>query len=173
MIDTVTKDSLTKILQKEFIRRSLVKFFEEKGYDNFLVKPYPPTLLNMPERIPFLEGVTEVKYNLEDIDMKTSTIKVAWNLFVLGNKRTFLGYTTHGNLTEIETGINSVSRHHDGPITLKAITEVIVEMLGSSNKIKDIYQQAKGFGDNTTMTGNSVVQIADLRKPLPDFRRRV
>lgn len=173
MIDNVTKDSLTRILQKEFVRRSLIMFFEEKGYDNFLVNPYPPTLLNLPERIPFLEGIVEVNYNLEDIDMKTNTIKVAWNLFVLGNQRTFLGCTTHGNLTEIETGINASKKYHDGPITLKAVIEAMVEMIGDSNKIKDIYQQAKGFGDNTTMAGSSVVQIPDLRKPLPDFRRRV
>lgn len=164
-MDNAAKNSILKIMQKEFARRCLIKYFSEKGYDNFLVNPYPPTILDL-EDDRFADMI-EVKYYLEDINMKDNMIKLGWNIFVLGNKRIFLGYTTHQRLNEVENGRNDSNKHHDGPINIKKIIETIVEILGNSSKLKDIDHE-QGYGDLTKLP-TSVRPY----KPVPDIRRRV
>lgn len=164
------QNSMLKVLQKEFVRRNMIKYFEEKGYDNFLVKPYPPTLMDINERVDILNGLIEVSYFLEDIDMANNNVKVGWNVFLLGNKRIFLGYTIHNNLSEIDHSRNASNIEHDGPINIKSITETIVEMLGESERIKDIYKAAAAYDSGNPMIDNDVVKP---EKPVPDLRRRV
>lgn len=163
------KNSMIKTLQKEFIRRSLIQFFEEKGYDNFLVKPYPPSLVDLPDRIPVLNSVVEIKYFLEDIDMQENIIKVGWNVFALGNKRIFLGYTLHKNLNEIDNNSNNIDIIHDGPINIKNIIESLVKILGESTKMADAY---KRMNLNDTGVGG-YKNLIKPRKPIPNFQRKV
>lgn len=165
-MDSIIKTEVLKILQKEFVRRNLIRYFEEKGYDNFLIKPYPPTLLDMTDDR-FLD-ILEVKYFLEDVNMKQNTVKLGWNMFLLGNKRIFLGYTIHRNLSEIDSSRNDVKKYHDGPITIKAIVESVVEILGKSKKLKEIYNSSQGYGDATKLP-----MAMKPYKQIPNFRRRV
>jgi len=165
-----TKTSLVKTLQKEYVRRSLNQYFEEKGYDNFLVKPYPPTLMDLADRIPVFGNMIEVKYFLEDIDMSDGSIKVGWNVFVLGSKRIFLGYTIHGNLNDIDNRINDVNETHDGPIELKSVIESMVEFIGESNKVSDIY---KKLGIDQSSIDSIRPNEVSTKKPIPNFSRKV
>lgn len=167
-MDNIAKNSLLRILQKEFIRRNLIKYFEEKGYNNFLVKPYPPTMLDLVDEDN--SDILEIKYYLEDINMKNNTIKFGWNLFLLGNKRIFLGYTNHRNLAEVESSKNNIDQFHDGPITIKALIESIVEILGNSEKLKEVYNSNnnKGYGNMTKLS-----MAVKPYKQIPNFSRRV
>ncbi len=165
-MNNLVKTQIANALQKEYLRRSFIKYFSEKGYDNFLVKPYPPVLRDMPTKLPFLNGILELQHPIEDINLADNTIKVAWNLFLLGNKRIFLGYTTHNNMSEIENGIGAIDKHHDGPISIKQIIEVMVELLGQSGKTSEI---SKKRSANTNRQGFGMKPY----KGIPDLRRRV
>lgn len=168
-MDSTTKSSLLKTLQKEFIRRSLIQYFESKGYDNFLNKPYPPSMLDMVQN-PMFDGVVEIQYFLEDINMQNNTIKVGWNMFVLGNNRAFLGYTTHKDVSEIENCIGESRANPDGPITIKGLVEWMVESIGKSNKIKDLYDRHTQDRQNSVQ---SVYVKPYTGKTIPDMRRKV
>lgn len=162
-------NSLLKIMQKELIRRSLIKYFSEKGYDNFLVKPYPPSIYDMGQNLDILNSFVEVENFLEDVNIYNNSVKVGWNIFVLGNKRIFLGYTIHEKLSDIEREVNTI-KQHDGPISIKSIIETIVEFLGSSNKLNDIYK-SKDMVDSDV--SNQVGTALNLNKPIHDFKRQV
>lgn len=156
------KHDLSKILRKELLRRNLNKYFQEKGYDNFQVCPYPPTLMDLPDRIPVLAGIVEVSYAIDNINMVNNMVQVLWNVFVLGNKRIFMGKTPHENFSGIENSINNVDMHFDGPVTIKKLIEIIVEFLGDSQVLQNI--EKNGVGPNLTYTTPA--------KPIPDWNRK-
>lgn len=168
-MDKITKTSLVKIMQKEFVRRNLIKFFEDKGYNNFLVNPNPPSLMDLVDRVDVLQGIAEVKYYIEDINMENNMIKVGWNLFLLGNQRAFLGHTSHTNLTEIESSIGDPTPNVNGNLSIKEIIEWSVETIGQSSKLKDLYDQSH----SGTSSELSRMDTIKPYKSVPDFKRRV
>lgn len=164
-MDSASKSSLVKILQKEFVRRKLIQYFESKGYDNFLVNPYPPNLMDIMERVEELGGLIEVKYSLRDVNIQNNNIKVEWNLFILGNQRAFLGCTTHGSLIDLETSINN-KVPYDGPISVKNLVEWIVDSLGSSNKLSEIYDAY-----SESQKDSPVSALSGTNKTIPNFKK--
>lgn len=170
-MDSVTKSCLLKSLQKEFVRRNIIKYFEMKGYDNFLVKPYPPSIIDIADSTGILDGLIEIKYYLEDINMNNNILKIGWNLFVLGSQRAFLGYTTHKNFSEIENGISNVKNEPNCPISIKELVEWIVEVIGSSNKLKEVYEQ---YSDNNKNNySRPQFNSYNRAKSIPNFNKRV
>jgi hypothetical protein len=159
------KNEIVKILEKEYLRRSLIRYFKEKGYDNFLNCPYPPTLLDVCEKIPSLNGIIELSYFVDDINMENNSLIVGWNIFVLGNKRIFIGNTVHNNLLDIENSIHKSSEHHNGPISIKNIIETICEFISKSNKLNDIHKSNKN--QNAPFSYKSMKP----RKPIGSFKR--
>jgi hypothetical protein len=146
------KDDITRILQREYLRRSLVKYFNDKGYDKtFEICAYPPSLQDLNEQS-FSNKTIEVAYNIEDIDLIDNTIKVAWNMFILGNKRIFLGYTDHKNFTDIQNNRN-VIKDFNGPISIKKIIDVIVDFIGDSSNIYDINKKSGQKMSTTPLMG--------------------
>lgn len=166
-MDNITKSQIVEVLQKEYLRRILTQYFMEKGFDNFMVKPYPPVFLDLLDRLPMLDGLIEVESYLNDINVKTNDLNIGWNIFVLGSKRIFIGYTNHASMSEIQSNLNAVDIIHDGPHTIKDIIEAIVEFLGSSKKIKNIHKNA-GSSD-LTKPGMHPLSYG----PIPDIRRKV
>ena len=166
-MDNISKSSLVKILQKEFIRRKLVQYFESKGYDNFKVNAYPPNIADIMERIDALNGIVEVNHNLEDVNIQNNNIKLAWNLFVLGNKRAFLGYTTHQSLTEVESAGNNIIAY-SGPITIKQLVEWMVESIGESTKLSEIYDSHNKAQNNRNISG-----LTAPKRTIPNFNKKV
>ena len=164
-MNNTTKQLLTNALLKEFLRRSLTKFFMEKGFDNFLVSPYPQTILNIAEMVPILNGVLEVKYHLDDININTNAVKLKWNIFVLGNNRIYLGDTTHLSLTEISNGLNASDINFSGPRSIKEIIEAIVHFLSKSSKLQSIY--------DSSWSEDVAPNINLQHKPMPSFKKRV
>jgi len=168
MMDNTTKLNLTKTLQKEFLRRNLIYYFSSKGYDNFLVKPYPPSLSDIPQVLPFLSNIAEINHYLEDINIENNIIKIGWNVFILGNKRAFLGFTSHKSMNDIENSVNDIKSYPNGKLTIKELIEWIVETVGNTDKLKDLY-------DNYNLQDNSLTGMNSFKhhKPVPDFKRRV
>jgi hypothetical protein len=137
LLNKRVKDEMVRVLQKEYLRRSLIEYFGNKGYEKtFNICAYPPSLMDLSEQ-PFSNKSIEVAFNIEDIDLVDNSVKVAWNVFVLGNKRIFLGYTNHQNFTDIKNSKNTI-KDYNGPITINKIIEFIIEFLGNSNQIFDI-----------------------------------
>jgi hypothetical protein len=165
-MDNTTKSTLVKTLQKEFVRRKLVQYFESKGYDNFQVNAYPPSIVDIMERIDALNGIVEINHNLEDVNIQNNDIKLAWNLFVLGNNRAFLGYTTHQSLTEVETAGHQAVQYN-GPITIKQLVEWMVDTIGESSKLTEIYD------NNSKAQNNSTLGMTTNKSTIPSFNKRV
>lgn len=166
-MDNLTKQLLTKTLQKELLRRKLILYFKEKGYDNFLVKPYPPSLCDIQDKVDILNSIIEVNNYLEDIEMQSGMIKVGWNIFLLGNNRAHLGLTSHSSMADVENSCNHVAQYQNGKLTIKQIIEWIVNTAGDSQNLFDEYQ--KNITNNKMIVPKSVAPS----KTIPSFRKRV
>lgn len=104
-MDSVLARRIKRKLQKELIKRSLTEFFTAKGYDNFDMPLYPPAAYDIPVRIPHLYTRCEVVPTVEETDTTLGTVKIVWNLFVLGTQRMNLGSTLHTNQSDIVRAI--------------------------------------------------------------------
>lgn len=121
-------------LNKELLKRMLTQYFTQKGYnENFDRKIYPPTIQDMGQFIPQLTNKLEVIPHIVDIEPQTGIVKLGWNLFILGNKRMYLGESTHTNLSEIRVGqmTNGQTIKTNYP-TPKRIIEFILKTLENS-----------------------------------------
>lgn len=101
-MDDIVIDKIRKQLNNELVRRLLIKYFYGKGFsESFDLKVYPPSMQDIIEIVPELNGKVEVVPTAEEIDPISGYARLGWNLFVLGNKRMFLGYTEHSNLSDL------------------------------------------------------------------------
>jgi hypothetical protein len=141
-LNNSSKNLLRKVLIKEYIRRNIIKYFSDKGYDNFLVCAYPPLLVDIVDRLPFLNGLVEVTNNVDDIDIADGSIKIDWNMFVLGVRRIHLGTTIHASLNEIDRGSAYVDTF-SGPVTIEKLVNTMVEFLGESKMADMVYEKSK------------------------------
>ena len=124
-------------LNKELTRRMLIKYFYDKGFkEDMSGRIYPPALQDLPSAIPQLVGKIEVQPHVEDVNPLTGIVTLGWNVFVLGNRRMYLGESSHSNLQEVQTtiygpvraeGIRSIQYR-----TPKQIVSFIVDTLASS-----------------------------------------
>lgn len=156
MANEYLTERLRAALNKELIRRLMIRYFDGKGYTepgSFDKKIYPPTLQDLSMQIPQLMGKIEVEAAVEDIDPRTGVTKLRWQLFVLGNQRMFLGFSTHTNLSEVRTAIQGpLSAIHRGTFaTPKRIVTFVANVLG-----KDEY------GDIASMPKNITVRAGML-----------
>lgn len=127
---------IRKALQEELIRRLLRQYFDEKGITKKQLehKAYPPMLQDLPVRIPQLQGKVEVVPFIEELDPQTGQVQVGWNLFVLGNRRMFLGQSGHKNLAELKMAMNGPTNQYprEQKVSHKQIIEFVSRVLGSS-----------------------------------------
>lgn len=114
----------------------------DKGYDNFLVCAYPPILMDLPDKLSFLNGFVEVVNNVDDINIADGTIKVDWNMFILGVKRIHLGTTIHSNISEIDRGTVYVD-NFSGPIPINKLVDMMVDFLGESKLVDTVHDKSK------------------------------
>jgi len=152
-MDNFTKTRLVNLVNLEYVRRLLIKYFSDKGYKNFKLSPYPPSLTDLTESIPQLRPIIEIKNFVEDIDMVNSNIKMGWNLFILGNKRVFLGYTTHKNLSDVNNAKYSVD-FYSGPISIEEIINNVINLLRNYEHLSDISSRKIGDGQLGMFHGN-------------------
>ena len=133
-MNTKTKNQLKRLLQEELIKRLLVKYFKEKGFDeSFNQMVYPPLIFDMPFRILELMSCVEVVPYVDKMDPITNAVTMGWNLFVLGTNRVYLGTTTHPNLMEFRRslmGQHNTKYPADSKKTPKEIIEFIMAIIG-------------------------------------------
>lgn len=136
MANEYLQERLRSALNQELIRRLLIRYFCSKGFtENFNKRIYPPQMQDMAIQVPQLMGKIEVQPYVEDIDPNTGVVKLGWNLFVLGNRRMMLGYSTHTNLSEIRTAIMGplAAMNRGTHATPKRIVNFVTKVMGSSN----------------------------------------
>ncbi len=122
---------------RELIRRNLIKYFMTKGFtESFNKKIYPPMIQDLIVQVPPLGGKVEIVPWVEEIDPITGVVKLGWNLFVLGNRRMYLGESIHTNLTEVRVAVTGPLNNNipDGTtnITPNKIINFVVNILGES-----------------------------------------
>jgi hypothetical protein len=107
-MDNNAIDNIKSAANEEVVRRMLIKYFIDKGFTQTFGRHICPTLLqDLPYIIPVLASKVEVLPTAEEVDLMGGRAKLNWNLFVLGNKRMFLGETHHSDLSELAKQINS------------------------------------------------------------------
>ena len=95
-------DRIEVAFNSELTKRLLIRYFSDRGFaDNFDKRVYPPLLQDLVEMVPELAGKIELVPSVVEIDPTTGFARLAWNLFVLGNQRMFLGETEHAELPEL------------------------------------------------------------------------
>lgn len=105
-MDIKTKNKIKRAVQEELVKRLLVKYFSEKGFNESFESPiYPPTVFDLPYRVPELMNSVEIVPYVEKLDPVTNVVTMGWNLFVLGTNRVHLGTTTHANLMEFRRSL--------------------------------------------------------------------
>ena len=124
-------------LNKELTRRMLTKYFYDKGFkEDMGGRIYPPALQDLSVAIPQLVGKIEIQPHVEDVNPLTGIVTLGWNMFVLGNKRMYLGESSHSNLQEVQTtiygpvrseGVRSIEYR-----TPKQVVSFIVETLATT-----------------------------------------
>jgi len=131
-LNVKVKNRLKKALQEELVKRLLIKYFKEKSLDETPI--YPPSIFDLPFRIPELLSAVEVVPFVEQMDPMTNVVTIGWNLFVLGTNRMFLGTSTHTNLMEFRRSISGPVQSTNMPSSRKKtaadVTEFIMTMVG-------------------------------------------
>lgn len=127
-------DKVRDALTKEYMQRLLIKYFTEKGFDNFNKLVYPPMLMDLGHRIPELANKVEIMPYTKEINPATGQVTIGWNYFVLGTQRMELGETTHANKQDLQNSASgptpqSQAKKEKSP---KDIIDFTMRVLGSS-----------------------------------------
>lgn len=116
----INTDDIAKVkhwMNTDTIRRLLIKYFIEKGFENSFDRQINPILIqDIIKVIPLLTTKIEIIPNVEELDSTLGKAILAWNLFVLGNNRMYLGSTYHNNLSDLAMQIranNPITMHSD------------------------------------------------------------
>lgn len=169
-MDSTDIDKIKHVTNTEVIRRLLVKYFIDKGFENsFDRQLYPSIIQDLPFVIPVLSNKVEVTPHAEDIDSINGKARIGWNLFVLGNKRMYLGETFHNNLRDLARQIfsgnilppNNETRSARKQTTPRHVITFITRVLGDHDSgYVDLSPSANpqrrpgdGFGSRLSMMG--------------------
>jgi len=133
--------NLKLLLNREVIRRNLIRYFrDQKGFsESFRKKVYPPMVADVGIMVPGLHDKVEIVPFVESVDPVLGSVKLGWNLFVLGNHRIYLGETYHTDSNQLKQAV------YGGQVTLsecrgtyehsaKTIIEFIMKVLSANLK---------------------------------------
>jgi hypothetical protein len=132
--DQIMVDKVRYVLNAELIKRSLTKYFVNKGFEDFKTLVYSPMIQDLPKAIPELAHKVEVIPFVKEVLPATGQVTIGWNLFVLGVNRMELGDSTHANMGDLQRAIygpapQSLARNMKSP---KDIVQFIVKVMKSS-----------------------------------------
>lgn len=150
MSNNVLMQDIYYALNSELLRRTLIKYFFEKGLkEQMNSKLYPPIIQDITIKIPQLSSKIEVVPCVEDIDPYNGVVTLGWNLFVSGNNRIYLGESIHQQLSEINiAGLGPLAMNQGINVTQyatpKKIISFIVNLLGD-NKSGDLARSPKAL----------------------------
>lgn len=132
--DKLLIERLRVVLNRELIKRSLIRYFAEKAFENFDRSVYAPMLQDLPVRVPELADKLEIVPYVRETSPTTGQVTMGWNLFVLGTNRMSLGESSHMNMNEFQNAINGpmVSSTSSGQKTPAEIIDFVISTLGTS-----------------------------------------
>lgn len=109
-MDSVETDKIRYRANAEVVRRLLIKYFMEKGFnESFDRQLYPCIVQDLPAVITILSSKVEIVPHMESLDNIQGKATLGWNLFVLGNQRMYLGETYHNDLPTLARQIKAKS----------------------------------------------------------------
>ena len=101
-------DKIRHALNTDVVRRMLIRYFIEKGFnESFDRVMYPGLVQDLGLACPVLSTKIEVVPHCVDIDPVGQRAVLGWNLFVLGTQRMYLGETHHRDLSDLARQIQS------------------------------------------------------------------
>lgn len=101
-MDNHVVNNIRRTLNIELVRRLLIRYFYDKGFnESFDMRVYPPALMDIVDRVPELDNKVEICPFAVEMDPMSGFARLGWNLFALGNQRFFLGYSEHASLAEL------------------------------------------------------------------------
>lgn len=107
-MDAFAADRIKHLSNTEVVRRLLIRYFIDKGFnESFDRHVYPGVLTDLTSVIPTLASKLEIIPHAESIDNSIGKARLGWNLFVLGTHRMYLGETFHNDLHALARGIRS------------------------------------------------------------------
>lgn len=101
-------DKFRHALNTDVATRLLVRYFlATKGFQSLDQFIYPALIMDMPVAIPELSDKIEIIPYAKNIDLVMDRAILGWNLFILGNRRMYLGDTYHNELRRLVTDLRS------------------------------------------------------------------
>ena len=130
MNKSLVKD-VNRIIGLDSIKKRMEEFFLARGIE-LDHEIYPPVLRDFVQLIPALK--LEIQPHIDDIDPTTGNVLIAWNLFIFGVERMFLGYSLHDSLAHLERMIGSNdSASAIRRVTANDIIKFIMDMIDSKD----------------------------------------
>jgi len=150
MADKFLVDKIKRVFNDEYLRRNLIKYFVDKGFDNFNKKIYAPVLQDLPYLVPELVNKVEIVPFVKESNPATGQVNMGWNLFVLGTNRVDLGDSLHNNMNEFHQALNGPpsSGAYNALKTPKELIDFIMVVLQNS---KSGMVQPQPHGTTVTM----------------------
>ncbi len=142
MYETI-QERIRMMFNLEYAKRLLIRYFIKKGFaENFDVHIYPPMIADLPKEIPQFLGKIEIVPYMEEIDPSSGTVRVGWNLFVLGHSRMYLGNSTHKDINELNLGqyAGTTSLSSKKAVTPKQLIKFVMD---------ELERKKSGFLDTT------------------------
>tara|TARA_R110000751_G_scaffold132023_3_gene234444 strand:- start:740 stop:1264 length:525 start_codon:yes stop_codon:yes gene_type:complete len=107
-MDSYDIDRVKAKANLEAVKRVLIKYFCEKGFqESFDRQLYPAIIQDISFAIPAFSTKIEVVPHIVEMDTASDSATLGWNLFVLGNQRMYLGDTSHRNLVTLASEIRN------------------------------------------------------------------
>jgi len=162
-------DKIKHLSNTEAIRRLLIRYFIDKGFDRtFSRQLYPALIQDLPMAIPVLASKVEIVPQVLELDLGLNRAVLGWNLFCLGNRRMYLGDTFHNNLQDLARMIRqgTISPAAQGPVarrqtTPKKVVMFLTKVLGDTEAgyvylvppTRDIKNVGEPFAHKQTLMG--------------------
>lgn len=158
MSPTVLTSKLQASLNKELLRRQLIRYFSERGFaEDFNKILHPPMLQDITMQIPMLNGKLEIAPYVEDIDPNSGVVTLGWNLFLLGNRRMFLGESTHSSLSEVAQFRGISMNSEKGTTTPKKVMNFVLTILEMDKR--GLTQQPNIQGTKSPIPGTGMGDV--------------
>jgi hypothetical protein len=162
-------DRIKHLANTESVRRLLIRYFIDKGFEHsFDRQLYPASIQDLAMAIPVLANKIEVVPQVLELDMGLNRAVLGWNLFILGNRRMYLGDTFHNNLQDLARMIRqgSIAPPGNGPVarrqtTPKKVVMFITKILSSNEAgyvflappTRDVRNVGEPFAHKQTLMG--------------------
>jgi hypothetical protein len=127
------------VLNRELVRRLLVRYFVGKGFVDFGVRVVPAQVGDVGVVVPGLVGKVEVVPFVVDVFPESGGVRLGWNLFVLGCHRLFLGESFHASLVDVDQVVRGPLMGVGGGggvggVSVGEVVDFVVDVLGGDRE---------------------------------------